>query len=89
MKGAFDVSSTTNIQSSCDNFKPKAPSKQGGNGHFQGTFTCTSNNQQANEGGTSSSGGSTNSSGNAAAFLDFNMPVVLGMAVLGGLAQAL
>jgi hypothetical protein len=87
VKGAFDVSSTTDIQSSCDNFKPKARTQQGGNGHFQGTFSCTSNNQQANEGGSGSGRGSGNN--NTAAYLDLNMPVMLGLAVLGGLAQAL
>jgi hypothetical protein len=92
VKGAFDVSSTKDLGNSCDPFKKLAPTKQGGNGHFQGTFSCTSNNQQANEGGsggTSTGGGSSNGTGNAAAYLDFSMPVVLGVAVLGGLAQAM
>jgi hypothetical protein len=88
VKGAFTLISTTDITNSCNAFSPKKPTAQGGNGHFQGTFTCRGNDASANNGGNSTSGGTSNSTGAAAGF-DYSMPVVLGMAVLGGLAQAM
>lgn len=81
VKGAFTLLSTQNIDNTCKTFEKHQ--KQGGDGRFQGTFQCKGNDENANEGGNSSN----NSSENAAPCLGYNLPVVLGMAVLGGLAQ--
>lgn len=89
VKGAFTVISTSDISSSCSKFNPKKPTAQGGNGHFQGTFNCQSNNAQANTGGNSTSGGSGNNTGSGAAYFEYSMPVVLGLAAIGGMVQAL
>lgn len=92
VKGAFDISSTNDITSSCDTFKKLAPSKQGGGGQIQGVFSCTSNNQNANSdtgGNTSTTGSGTGSSGgNSAAGITINTGL-LGIALVGGFAALL
>lgn len=57
VKGAFDLSSTADISKSCDTLKELAPTEQDGNGKVAGTFTCTSNNDKANEDTDSDSSG--------------------------------
>ncbi|KAK3942240.1 GPI-anchored cell wall organization protein ecm33 [Diplogelasinospora grovesii] len=93
VKGAFDISSTADISSSCNTFQKLAPSSQGGGGQIQGTYSCTSNNANANsDTGTgtsgSGSGGSSSGSNNTAAGLTINH-ALLGLAAVGGFAQAL
>jgi len=96
VKGAFDVSSTTDLTASCKNFAPLAPTTQNGNGEIQGTYTCTSNNSQANSdtgngNGTSGggSGGGSSGSKNGAAGLSTSAFTVLILAALGGFASLL
>lgn len=96
VKGAFDVSSTGDITSSCENLMKAAPSEQGGDGRIAGTFTCTSNNDKANEdtdGTTSDSGDVDTGSGknndkNSAAGLNFNA-ALLGLVAVAAFASAL
>ncbi|KAK1836014.1 hypothetical protein QBC39DRAFT_132118 [Podospora conica] len=91
VKGAFDLSSTGDIENSCTDLKKIASSKDGGSGKIQGTFSCTSNNANANSDTSSTTGtggGSSKPKDDAAAGLSFNM-VLLGFAGLAGLAQAL
>jgi hypothetical protein len=87
VSGAFDVQSTKDITSSCEVFNKQKPKSAGGNNNIEGKYNCTSNNQLANEGSSTTGGGSNNDTGNAAALLGMNVPVVLGMAVLGGFAM--
>ena len=90
VKGTFTLLSTKDISASCDVLKKFAPTKQGGNGRYAGNFTCTSNFDKANEGGSVPTGpGGTNGTGGMGTSLSYNLPVVLGMAVLGGLVQAM
>lgn len=49
VRGAFDISSTTDIRSACEELSELAPGSQGGNGKVEGTFSCTSDNERANE----------------------------------------
>ncbi|KAL2260712.1 hypothetical protein VTK26DRAFT_5211 [Humicola hyalothermophila] len=49
VRGAFDISSTTDIRSACEKLSELAPGSQGGNGKVEGTFSCTSENERANE----------------------------------------
>jgi hypothetical protein len=96
VKGAFDCSSTADLQSSCNTLK--GLSGKGGGHPIQGTFLCTSNNSTANtdtssgSSGSSGSGGSDNSGSsgdkNAAVGTQLNI-AMLGLAVVGGLAQLL
>ena len=95
VKGAFDVSSTGDVSKSCDALKKLAPTTQGGDGSIAGTFTCTSNNDKANDdtdsttGGTGSSGGSSTDTGkNSAAGVTFNV-ALLGLVGVAALASAL
>ncbi len=94
VKGAFDVSSTGDITKSCETLKKAAPSTQGGDGRVEGTFTCTSNNDKANEdtdGQTSDSGNVDTGSGSdksSAAGLSFNA-ALLGLAAVAAMASAL
>lgn len=93
VKGAFDVSSTANIEKSCDELKKAAPRSQGGDGRIEGVFTCTANNEQANEdtdGSTSDSGNVDGSDDdeNSAAGLVFNA-ALFGLVAVAGLATAL
>jgi hypothetical protein len=94
VKGAFDVSSTADIEKSCDKLKEAAPQSQGGDGRIEGVFTCTANNDKANEdtdGSTSDSGnidGSDGSDENAASGLVFNA-ALFGLVAVAGLASAL
>ena len=99
MRGAFDLSSTQDISEDCTKFEKQAPTKQKGNGNFQGVFHCESNNEQANsdtggntstKGGTSggNTGGDSKDNGNSAAGLAANA-AVLGLAVVGGLVALL
>ncbi|AEO63595.1 uncharacterized protein THITE_2109074 [Thermothielavioides terrestris NRRL 8126] len=94
VQGAFDVSSTGDITSSCDKLQASAPRNQGGDGKFQGTFSCTSNNERANEdtGTNTSSTGSTGGSGdngeNSASSAAFNA-ALFGLVAVAALASAL
>lgn len=92
VKGAFDISSTNDIQSSCDAFKKLAPTKQGGGGQIQGVFACTSNNQNANSdtgGNTSTTGSGTGSNnGSSASGIAINT-ALLGLTLVGGFAALL
>jgi len=91
VKGAFDLSSTGDIESSCTDLKKIASSKDGGSGKIQGTFSCTSNNENANSDTSSTTGtggGSNKPKPDAAAGLSLNV-ALLGFAGLAGLAQAL
>ncbi|KAH8893508.1 hypothetical protein GQ53DRAFT_645091, partial [Thozetella sp. PMI_491] len=90
VKGAFDASSTANINSSCKTLE--ALSGTGGGHPIQGTFHCTSNNETANTdtgtGTTGGSGGSSGSGNNTAAGVQINHALLgLGLAVVGGFAH--
>lgn len=100
VKGAFDIVSTGDISDSCATFKKLAPSSQGGNGDIQGSYTCQSNNAQANSNptatgsssGSSSTGSSSSGSGDkgsAAAGISVNSLAVLGLAGVAVIAQML
>ncbi|KAK4121327.1 hypothetical protein N657DRAFT_577959 [Parathielavia appendiculata] len=92
VKGAFDVSSTADIQSSCDNLLKKAPQNQGGDGKIQGTFSCTGLNENANEDTdseptgdgdvTGSNGGDDKGSGAAGVTFNAALFGLVGIAVL-------
>ncbi|KAB5525618.1 hypothetical protein GE09DRAFT_1229411 [Coniochaeta sp. 2T2.1] len=97
VRGAFDLSSTQDISEDCTKFEKQAPTKQKGNGNFQGVFHCESNNEQANSdtgGNTSTTGGTSGGSsggkddGNSAAGVAVNA-AMLGLAVVGGLVALL
>jgi hypothetical protein len=95
VKGAFDVSSTADIDQACDKLKELAPRSQGGNGNIQGSWACTSNNKKANEDTDSntSSGGSTGGSNdsndeNGAAGITFNA-ALLALVGVAAFASAL
>jgi len=97
VKGAFDVSSTGDITSSCEELSKSAPKNQQGDGKIQGVFTCTANNDKANEdtdGSTSDSGqvdgadGSSKGDENSAAGVVFNA-ALFGLVAVAGLASAL
>jgi len=87
VKGAFDLSSTGDIEKSCAEFKKIASPKDGGSGKIQGTFSCTSNNANANSdtSSTTGTGGSSKPKPDAAAGLSLNI-ALLGLAGLAGLA---
>ncbi|CAI0653966.1 Protein ecm33 [Colletotrichum fructicola] len=85
VKGAFDLQSTGDIDTSCDVFN-KMEGKQ-----IQGEYTCRSNNTNANsDSGTGGSAGGTKSGGSegAAGVVSVNT-AVLSLAIVGGLAQLL
>ncbi|KAL2134104.1 hypothetical protein VTI74DRAFT_991 [Chaetomium olivicolor] len=95
VKGAFDLSSTADIKASCDKLKELAPASQGGQGKVEGTFTCTSNNEKANEDTGSDSSGNgqidgTNNSDkkNSAAGVLINS-ALFGLVAVAALASAL
>ncbi|KAK3307919.1 uncharacterized protein B0T15DRAFT_89740 [Chaetomium strumarium] len=95
VKGAFDVSSTADIDEACDKLKELAPRSQGGSGNIQGTWACTSNNSKANEdtdSSTSAGGSSGGSNGsndeNGAAGIAFNA-ALLGLVGVAAFASAL
>lgn len=92
VKGTFDASSTTDIDSSCTEFKKHAPESQGGNGDVRGQLTCTSNNTKANEEtGTDIVGGGGDGKGdgkNGAASMALNT-ALFGLVALAGFAVAL
>lgn len=83
VKGAFDLASTNDITSSCTTFNAL------GN-KIQGTYSCVSNNENANDASSSGSGSSSSGSDsdNAASPVALSMPLVLGLAAFG-IAQAL
>jgi hypothetical protein len=88
VKGAFDLSSTGDIEKSCTEFKKIASAKDGGSGKIQGTFSCTSNNANANSDTSSTTGtggGSSKPKPDGAAGLSLNT-AFLGLAGLAGLA---
>ncbi|KAM7185825.1 putative cell wall protein [Rhypophila sp. PSN 637] len=72
VKGAFDISSTTDIKDDCDVFQKL--SRTGGGGQIQGTFKCESDNEKANEdtGSGTSGGGSSSDKEDSAAGVVFN-----------------
>ncbi|KAK4219721.1 putative cell wall protein [Rhypophila decipiens] len=72
VKGAFDISSTTDIKDDCDVFQKL--SRTGGGGQIQGTFKCESDNEKANEdtGSGTSGGGSSSDKKDSAAGVVFN-----------------
>lgn len=83
------------MKSSCEALKKAAPSDQGGDGRIEGTFTCTSNNDKANEDtdSTSSGNGEVDGTGdgkdkNSAAGVTFNV-ALLGLVGVAALASAL
>jgi len=95
VKGAFDVSSTEDIKTSCDELKKSAPRGQGGDGKIEGVFTCTANNTKANQdtsGTTSGSGqvdGSNGTDGkNGASGVVLNA-ALFGLVAVAGFASAL
>ncbi|KAK4188052.1 hypothetical protein QBC35DRAFT_383456 [Podospora australis] len=93
VKGTFDASSTTDIDSSCKEFEKHAPQGEGGNGDVQGSLTCTSNNTRANEEtGTDIVGGGSGGSGddgeNGAVGMSLNS-ALFGLVALAGFAVAL
>jgi hypothetical protein len=69
VEGAFDVSSTADIEASCDELKKKKS-----DGTIEGTYGCTSNNENANEDTDSASSGSSSddSDENSASGVAFN-----------------
>lgn len=80
VRGAFDVSSTEDISKSCEPFEELQD-----DGKIQGSdFECSSDNENANEGGKGS-----DDDEDAAGLLGINTPIVLGIALLGGLFQLL
>ncbi|KAJ2903249.1 GPI-anchored cell wall organization protein ecm33 [Zalerion maritima] len=87
VKGAFDISSTSNIDDVCSEFEDLSSS--GGSGKIQGTFTCSSNNENANDVNSdgSSSGGDGDDESSSVVF-GFSLPVAFSIAALGCLAQA-
>ncbi|KAL2118565.1 hypothetical protein VTJ04DRAFT_8225 [Mycothermus thermophilus] len=90
VEGAVDISSTADIRESCDNLREYAPGNQGGDGTIAGVFTCTSNNENANEDidGETSDSGDIDGTENSAAGVIFNS-ALLGLAAVAGLAAAL
>lgn len=82
------------MKSSCEELKKAAPSDQGGDGRIAGTFTCTSNNDKANEDTDSTSSGNgdvdtgDDSKKNSAAGVTFNV-ALLGLIGVAALASAL
>jgi hypothetical protein len=89
VNGAFDISSTENITSVCDTLK--ALSSDGGNGKVAGTFTCTSENEKANEdtdSTTSGDGSVDGSKPNAATGFALNS-ALFGLVAIAAFASAL
>ena len=90
VKGAFNVSSASDIQESCDKFKSLAPSSQGGNGKIQGKFDCVPLNAKATEetgNGSGSGGGDSGNSKDAASGVTLNT-ALLALAGIACLVQA-
>jgi len=83
--GAFDVSSTADIEKSCDELKKKKS-----NGDIQGTFSCTANNENANEDTDSAGSGSSGSDKdeNSASGVAFNT-ALFALVAVAALASAL
>jgi hypothetical protein len=88
VKGAFDVTSTEDISASCENFKSISPKKNGGSGVVQGTYECTSSDQNANTGGKNGTGNGKDNE-DAANLVGLNLPMVLGAVLLASLTQLL
>lgn len=94
MKGAFDVTSTTDISSSCAQFQKLAPKRSGGGGQIQGSYKCESNNENANanpngDSTSGSGGGRNNDDDNAGASVSASLPLAFGLVAVAGLVQAL
>jgi hypothetical protein len=83
--GAFDVSSTADIEKSCDELKKKKS-----NGDIQVTFSCTANNENANEDTDSAGSGSSGSDKdeNSASGVAFNT-ALFALVAVAALASAL
>lgn len=93
VRGAFDASSTADIRKSCERLKELAPSSQGGKGNVEGVFTCTSENENANDdvdGGIDGSGqiDGEDSDGSGAAGLSLNT-ALFGLVAIAAVASAL
>lgn len=88
VKGAFDISSTTDIQADCDEFKKL--SRTGGGGQIQGTFKCESDNENANSdtGTGTSAGGNGSGKKDAAAGLVINT-ALLAVSAFAGISMLL
>lgn len=80
VKGAFDIASTNDITEVCDEFSELAPNSQGGNGKIQGTFTCNSESENANDVNSDGSSSSSNDDEDAANIV--GVPLVLTIAAL-------
>ncbi len=74
------MQSTEDIEKSCEAFEEFAPSSDGGNGRFQGSFECVGENENANEGNGKGKKGKDDE--DAGALFGVSAPVVL--AVAGG-----
>lgn len=78
VRGVFDVSSTEDISKSCKPFEELKDDDK-----IEGSFECSSKNKNANKGGKADE----DDEEDAAGLLAFNTPIVLGIALLGGLFQ--
>jgi hypothetical protein len=89
VRGAFTVTSTGDISSSCSAFDKISPSTNGGNGEILGSYSCTSNNSLANNdtSSTGSSGGSSDTK-SAASPLYMSMSTIITLGAFGTLVTA-
>lgn len=89
VNGAFDISSTADITKVCDNIQEL--SSDGGNGKIAGTYTCTSENEKANDDTDSTTSGSGSVDGgnkpNGAAGFALNS-ALLGLVAIAAFASA-
>ncbi|KAK8056879.1 hypothetical protein PG993_002106 [Apiospora rasikravindrae] len=83
VRGVFQITSTENIQSSCDEFK-KLGNKVAGDG---GNIDCTSNNENANNdtSSTGSSDGNDKDDKSGASSMSMSMSTVFSLATVGAL----
>lgn len=87
VKGAFDVSSTEDIESSCETFAKLQPDQ---GGEIQGEYSCTSKNANANN-DTSDAGDGSSSSGSgnsAASAISISTSAVVTLAGLAAVVSA-
>ncbi|KAL2170339.1 hypothetical protein VTG60DRAFT_4925 [Thermothelomyces hinnuleus] len=88
VKGAVDISSTADIRKSCEKLSEFAPRSQGGDGKIEGVFTCTANNDKANEDTDQSTSGSGQVDGSDENDENSASGVVLNAALFGLVAVA-
>ncbi|KAL2178138.1 uncharacterized protein P884DRAFT_198764 [Thermothelomyces heterothallicus CBS 202.75] len=88
VKGAVDISSTADIRKSCEKLSESAPRSQGGDGKIEGVFTCTANNDKANEDTDQSTSGSGQVDGSDETDKNSASGVVLNAALFGLVAVA-